>query len=82
MSPGYCCFESVLCGSHNYLMPIHKKILKRYEKGDFKQISQGAITIIIVLVIVAGRTFELGSTFSSFISCPPLTFVPIARGER
>ena len=34
-------------------------IQKRYEKGDFKQISQGPITIIIVLVIVAGRTFEL-----------------------
>ena len=29
-------------------MPMHKMIQKRYEKGDFKQISQGAITIIIV----------------------------------
>ena len=48
MSRGYWCFESVLCGSHNYLMPMHKMIQKRYEKGDFKQISQGAITLIIV----------------------------------
>ena len=65
-------------------MPIHKMIQKRYEKGDFKQISQGAITIIIVLVIVAGRTYKLGTTFSSFISCPSLTSVPIAweHGER
>ena len=48
MSRGYWCFESVLCGSLNYLMPMHKMIQKIYEKGDFKQISQGAITLIIV----------------------------------
>ena len=65
MSRGYCCFKSILCGSDNYLVPIHKMIQKSYEKGDFKQISQGAITIIIVLVIVAGGTFKLGSTFFS-----------------
>ena len=79
MSRGYCCFKSILCGSHNYLVPIHKMNQKRYEKGDFKQISQGAITI--VSVIAAGRTFKLGSTFSGFISCPWLTSVPIA-GEK
>ena len=79
MSRGYCCFKSILCGSHNYLVPIHKMNQKRYEKGDFKQISQGAITI--VSVIVAGRTFKLGSTFSGFISCPWLTSVPIAGGK-
>ena len=81
MSRGYCCFKSILCGSHNYLVPIHKMI-KKNKKGDFKQILQVAITIIIVLVIVAGRTFELGSIFSSFISCPSLTSVPIPWSER
>ena len=25
MSQGYCCFKSILCGSHNYLV-IHKMI--------------------------------------------------------
>ena len=48
MLRGYCCFKSILCGSDIYLVPIHKMIEKRYEKGDFKQISQGVITIIII----------------------------------
>ena len=29
-------------------MPMYKMIQKRHEKGDFKQISQGAIALIIV----------------------------------
>lgn len=56
--------------------------------GDFKQISQGRVTMIIVfLVILEGRalvqleTNLIGPTFSLFNSCPSLTSVPIAWEE-